>query len=179
MEKEVRVDRNQLLDIQGRSRRRQEELANEWGVKVYPAPGGGCLLTDAGYSNRLRDLLHHTGRLTFDALNLLKVGRHFRLDPATKVIVGRDEADNNRLVGFAKDNHYLLEAPDASSPMTVLIGPGTESNLRKAAMITARYCSAKLLPEVRVVATRLLDKSQVELLVPPAADEDRRHIIIR
>ncbi|HPD19387.1 MAG TPA: tRNA 4-thiouridine(8) synthase ThiI, partial [Candidatus Goldiibacteriota bacterium] len=57
-EKNGSVDRNKLLDIEGRSRKIQLSLAKEWGLQEYvKPPGGGCILTDENYSKRLRDLL--------------------------------------------------------------------------------------------------------------------------
>jgi tRNA-specific 2-thiouridylase len=172
------IDREKLEAISGRSRRRQQELAVQFGLEDYPTPGGGCLLTDAGYSNRLRDLLQHSPHLTFDDLNLLRVGRHFRIAPDCKVVIGRNEADNNRLLSMRRDYHYVLEAPDVGSPLTVVSGTASDENLRKAACMTARYSDARHSPEVRVVATRLADSSRIEMIVPPADDEELRSIII-
>jgi len=173
------VDREKLEGIRGRSRKRQMEIAAEFGLDDYPTPGGGCLLTDEGYSNRLRDLIDHTGHLTFDDLNLLRVGRHFRLDRRTKVVVGRNDAENRQILGYRRDHHVMLEAPDVGSPVTLLIGDTSEDNIRKAAIITARYTSARQEPHVRVVATRLADDTASELDVPPARDEDLDPIAVR
>ncbi len=173
------VDRSQLEDISGRSRKRQMELAAKFGLEDYPNPGGGCLLTDVGYSNRLRDLLQQTEHLNFDDLNLLRVGRHFRLDPQTKLVVGRNERDNNLIQGYKRDHHYLLEAPDVGSPLTILIGDASEENLKMAAMITARYSSAKHESSIRVVSIRLSDNAETEMTVAPARDEDIAPISIR
>jgi len=173
------VDREQLEGIQGRSRKRQLELAREFGLEDYPSPAGGCLLTDAGYSNRLRDLLAHSEHLGFDDLNLLKVGRHFRLDVRTKVVVGRNADENKLIMGYRRDYHILLEAPDVGSPLTLLIGDGSEDNLRKAAIITARYSSARHESQVRVVSRRESDGVTAEWIVPPARDEDLALIAVR
>ena len=173
------VDREKLEGIAGRSRKRQMELANEFGLEDYPNPASGCLLTDVGYSNRLRDLIAHSERLTFDDLNVLKVGRHFRLDRNTKVVVGRNEQENNLIVSYSREGQYLLEAPDTGSPMTLVSGDTSEDNLRKAAIITARYTSARKEPQIRVVATRVADKATMEFVVAPAHDDDLTPIIIR
>jgi tRNA-uridine 2-sulfurtransferase len=172
------VDREKLEAISGRSRKRQQELAEELGLEDYPNPGGGCLLTDAGYSNRLRDLLEHSPHLTFDDLNFLRVGRHFRIAPDCKVVIGRNEADNDRLLALRQEHHWFLEAPDVSSPLTVLLGTASDENLRKAAAMTARYSDARQSPKVRVLATRLSDNSVMELITAPADDSDLRDIII-
>jgi len=173
------VEREKLEGISGRSRRRQMELAKEHGLDDYPNPGGGCLLTDAGYSNRLKDLLAHSERLSFDDLNLLRTGRHFRLDPATKVIVGRNEAENNLLMGYRRDHHCVLEALDIGSPLTLLIGKTSAENIERAAMITARYSSARKEPQVRVVSTRVSDDLTTEITVSPARDEDLKLVAVR
>ncbi len=171
------VDREKLEAINGRSRKRQLEMAEEFGLEDFPSPAAGCLLTDVGYSNRLRDLAAHSKKLTFDDLNLLRVGRHFRLDSGTKLIVGRNEADNRRIEAYKKSHHIRLEAMNVGSPVTLLIGDPSEENLLKAAMITARYSDAKRLPEVEVTA---IDKdSQRKFLVEPARDEDIGFMAVR
>ncbi len=173
------VDREKLEAISGRSRKRQMELAREHGLDDYPNPGGGCLLTDAGYSNRLRDLVAHSKRLSFDDLNLLRTGRHFRLDPVTKIVVGRNEIENNLLMGYRREHHCLLEAPDVGSPLTLLIGNASEENVEKAAMITARYTSARNESQVRVISTRVSDDHTSEHNVVPARDEDIQPVAVR
>jgi len=144
------VDREQLEGISGRSRKRQMELAREFGLEDYPAPASGCLLTDAGYSARLRDLLANSEQISFDDLNLLRYGRQFRFDPATKVIVGRNEADNNGILANCKSSHIKLEAVGIGSPITLVIGDASEENLQRAAQLTARYSSAKSESEVEI-----------------------------
>ena len=85
-EQEGWVDREQLLDLSGRGRKRQIKLAEEFGVTKYPAPAGGCLLTDKGYSRRLKDLMDRQEELSESELTLLKFGRHFRTTSGTKII---------------------------------------------------------------------------------------------
>lgn len=171
------VDREQLEGISGRGRKRQLELAQEFDLEDYPSPASGCLLTDTGYSNRLRDLLAHTDRVTFDDLNLLKAGRHFRLDSETKVIVGRNEQDNNMILSFKRAYYLHLEALDVGSPITLLVGNATEENIKKAARITARYCSAR--NESRVEITLFSNSIQQKLQVVPATDEELKPMAVR
>lgn len=173
------IDRTQLEGIEGRSRKRQLELARHFGLEDYPSPASGCLLTDSGYSNRLRDLMAHTERLTFDDLNLLKHGRHFRLAPDAKIIVGRNEQDNNNLIGLKRNHHIHIEALETNSPVTLLIGANrSEEVLRRAAAITARYSDAKYCPEVRVT---IFDNGSTGrgVTVKPAADEDIQPLILK
>ncbi len=171
------IDREKLEGISGRGRYRQIELAKEFGLDDYPNPASGCLLTDANYSIRLRDLLKHSERLTFDDLNLLRIGRHFRLDSNTKVIVGRDEKENNQLEAYKKPHYGHVEALGIGSPVSLVIGDCSDENLKKAAMITARFTSARKEAEVKV--TLVSKDSQPAIIVPPAKDEDLQYIQIK
>jgi tRNA U34 2-thiouridine synthase MnmA/TrmU len=172
------VDRKQLEGISGRGRHRQMELAREFGLEDYPSPASGCLLTDVGYSNRLRDLLAHTDHLTFDDLNLLKGGRHFRLDDKTKVIVGRNEEDNKRLLHYRKPEHLHLEAVEVGSPVTLVVGEKTEDKIRLAAAITARYTVAR---EQAQVAVAIMNNGSAgeTLIVRPATDAEIELVALR
>jgi len=163
------VDRKQLEAISGRSRRRQMELARELGLEAYPSPAAGCLLTDVGYSNRLRDLLKHIEEVDFNDLNLLRVGRHFRLDPDTKVIVGRNKVENDKIVGYRRPQEWLFEAQGGGSPLTLLVGNPSEENIRLAASITARYCDLKKESEVEIIFGPGPDINRT-MTVSPASD---------
>lgn len=148
-EKEGLVDREQLEKIAGRSRKRQMELAEEFGLEDYPSPAAGCLLTDRGYSIKLRDLLEHKEMVTFDDLNLLRIGRHFRISPTLKVIVGRNEGDNAKLEKYTS-RFSVIDVVDHGSPLTLLQGVYNEETLKIAAALTARYSDAKYLDQVDV-----------------------------
>lgn len=164
------VDREQLEGIAGRGRKRQMELAEEYGVDDYPSPASGCLLTDPGYSRRLKDLMDHEKLTRFADFNLLRVGRHFRLDEKTKAIVGRHAADNQQLLGLLDERYVKLEAEGVGSPITVLTGRASEENIRKAAMLTARYSSARSEPEVEVTITE--NGTTRKMIVPPRGAEE-------
>ncbi|KAA3636669.1 MAG: DUF814 domain-containing protein [Calditrichaeota bacterium] len=170
------LDREKLEGISGRGRHRQIELAEKFGLDDYPNPASGCLLTDSNYSNRLRDLLKHSQQLTFEDLNLLRIGRHFRIDANTKIIVGRDEGENNRLMAYKKPHHRHVEAIGIGSPVTLVIGDTSEDNMKKAAMITARYTSAKSEPAVEITFMDI--DGQPKITVPPAKDEDLKYVAI-
>jgi tRNA U34 2-thiouridine synthase MnmA/TrmU len=96
-EREGLVDRDKLMGITGRSRKEQIALAHDLGVVDYPCPAGGCLLTDKTFSIKVRDLFAHSDDVTMADLNLLKVGRHFRMADGRKVIVSQNEDANRRL----------------------------------------------------------------------------------
>jgi len=136
------VDRNRLLDISGRKRERQFKLARKFGIKEYPSPAGGCLLTYREFANKSRDLLMHKKNIRKEDLEILKVGRHFRYKK-NKIIVGRNEEENKKLLELKQRTDYIFEVPDVGSPLTILQGPKTKDSIEKAAQLTARYSDAK------------------------------------
>jgi tRNA U34 2-thiouridine synthase MnmA/TrmU len=144
------VDRSTLMAIRGRSRKPQMQLARELGLEDYPNPASGCLLTDPGYSSRLRDLFAHSEFVDTSDLNLLRTGRQFRLSPTAKAIVGRNETDNARIETQARFGDAILEVPDCGSPLTLLRGQVDAEAVRRAAELTARYSSLRSSPLVNV-----------------------------
>jgi len=136
------VDRNRLLDISGRKRERQFKLARKFGIKEYPSPAGGCLLTCREFANKTRDLLMHKKNVRKEDLEILKIGRHFRYK-SNKIIVGRNEEENKKLLELKQRTDYIFEVPDVGSPLTILQGPKKNDSIKKAAQLTARYSDAK------------------------------------
>jgi len=175
-EQEGWVNREALLDIQGRSRKPQMELARQLGLVDYPNPASGCLLTDPGYSARLRDLFDHSEFIDTSDLNLLRTGRQFRLSPRAKVIIGRNETDNARIESQVKFNDLVLDVPDAGSPVALLRGPVDESEVRRAAEFVARYSSARSMPLVKV-DVRGNGHSETLAVVPATEDACARYRI--
>ena len=133
------VDRERLGAIRGRSRREQIALAKRFGITEIPQPAGGCLLTDPIYSDRLRDLFRHDPAARPADITLLQAGRHFRLSPACKAVVGRDEADNLFLRAEAQPGDLLLEVEGHIGPLTLLRGVTTEPDVVTAAALTATH----------------------------------------
>ncbi len=123
MEQQNLVDREQLCDISGRSRKVQIRMAQEFGVTKYPAPAGGCLLTDKGFSRRLRDLMQVQEVYGKRDLYLLKYGRHLRLDDQTKIVVGKTKEDNNRIKNMFKSDRDIT-VRHASLPGPFVLIPG-------------------------------------------------------
>ena len=142
-EREGWVDREKLYDFNGRSRKGLIQLAKELGVTEIPAPSTGCALTEQIFSKKIFDLVvlePEGGRWQFE---LVKYGRHFRFDGSTKVVVGRNEADNDLL-------RYAHEQEDATSslalipkgfqgPVALLVGPETPESMRFAQGLMMRY----------------------------------------
>jgi len=141
-EKRGWVKREKLLDIKGRSRKRQIQLARSYGLFHYPCPAGGCLLTDREFSAKMRDLFKHKRAIRLKDISLLKVGRHFRLG-SNKIIVGRKETENKSLLSLKAPSDYYFEVPGYGSPITILQGRKSSEAIRIAAALTARYSDAK------------------------------------
>jgi tRNA U34 2-thiouridine synthase MnmA/TrmU len=138
------VDRERLLDISGRSRNRQIKLAEAFGISDYPSPGGGCLLTDPGFSRRVKDLLENQKELQARDFELLKYGRHFRLPQNHKVIVGRTKEENEQILRLTyPDKDILFHLTDIPGP-TVLIPFGAPTEVvHEAASLCAAYSRAQ------------------------------------
>ncbi|HXX05833.1 MAG TPA: tRNA (5-methylaminomethyl-2-thiouridylate)-methyltransferase [Candidatus Bathyarchaeia archaeon] len=136
------IKRENLGMIRGRSRKEQLKLAHEFGFENPPNAGGGCLLTDPKFAIRVKDLFKHTETPTTNDIDLLKIGRHFRFDNKTKLIVGRNKDENEMLQALALPNDTLLETKDHVGPISLLRGDDSENNLRLAAAITLRYSDA-------------------------------------
>ncbi|MBW1855868.1 MAG: hypothetical protein JRJ00_14525, partial [Deltaproteobacteria bacterium] len=121
-EKEGLVDREKLLDIQGRSRKPQLKLAEEWDITDYACPAGGCLLTDKGFARRLKDLMNENINFTLNDIHLLKIGRHLRLSDKVKAVIGRNESENKKLMTFVEEGDCVIEKNALTGPLTVLKG---------------------------------------------------------
>ncbi len=119
------VDRDRLLDIRGRSRKPQMALAEKFGITKYPNPAGGCLLTDPGFARRVRDAIEH-GEFSAENLALLSVGRHFRLADKARLVVGRDESENDILASLAGPDDIIFELKDHQGPLSILRGEITD-----------------------------------------------------
>lgn len=137
------VDRNKLLAIQGRSRKIQMQLADDLDVKNYPCPAGGCLLTELSFVSKVRDVFDHAEELNLRDFRLLKVGRHFRIGPRTKVLIGRNEAENELLIHAVQQGEAALRWTEGSSPTGVITGIADEELLETAARILLRYTKAE------------------------------------
>lgn len=162
------VDRGMLFGFSGRSRKPQMALAKEYGLTDYPAPAGGCLLTEPNYSFRLRELLAHDPAPSLTDFHLLRIGRHFRLNRGCKVIVGRDESENEAILGLTDNKGVYLSVPGFGSPITLIAGATEEEDLEIAASLCARYSDAGPMAEVGVTVSGM--GPEYTLRVSPAED---------
>ncbi len=163
------INRDMLLDFNGRSRKPQIALAKEFGLTEYPAPAGGCLLTDPNYSYILSDLLEHNNDPEYKDINFLRAGRQFRYSADCKIFVGRDKQDNDTIISLAGNDDYRLYVEGVGSPVTVLLGNVTDGAITAAAAICARYSGARKLPEVKVNVSR--GGKEYYITVQPADDK--------
>lgn len=158
MEQEGIVNRDLLLDIQGRSRRRQLQLAQKWNITVYTAPGGGCLLTKEGFSRKLKELMQRDKEIDVRDIELLKWGRHFRLPEGSKLVTGRNRKDNQNLSSMKKPDDIVIKVRGYPGPMGLIPGhykPLAEKDIDLACYIVASYSNS---PTHKVVIVNIEDK---------------------
>ena len=176
-EMEGLIDRDRLLDIHGRSRKRQMALAEAYGVTDYPQPGGGCVLTKEGFGKKLGALLKHFPAAAAREVELLKWGRHFILPEGSLCTIGRNETDNNRLESLAESTDVLLRVSDYPGPTGLLLpAPHFEKDLELAAMAVSAYSDAPLSAPAKV-AWRHMGNTGVLSLLNPGKDRLKRHQI--
>ncbi len=151
-EKNGWVDRDKLLAFNGRSRKPQIALAAEFGFDDYAQPAGGCcFLTDERYSAKLKDLWQGRGKRDYelDDIMLLKVGRHIRPRPHFKLIIGREEGENNFLEGYRRQFTHLRPISH-EGPLVLVDGETTPEELHLAAQVTARFSQGRDASEVTI-----------------------------
>jgi len=169
-EKSGIIDRDKLLDIRGRMRNRQINLAKELGINDYPCPAGGCLLTDKSFSNRLKDLLKYSPNYEITDLHLLKIGRQFRISENVKLFVGRDEKDNEKLLSFVKEGDYIFDILDIPSPIGLARGNASIEEIEIIASIIARYSDIKT-SSIKTSYKKLPSENWQDIVVNPASEE--------
>jgi tRNA-specific 2-thiouridylase len=173
-EKEGLVNREHLLDFKGRGRKPQIALAQKYGLRDYPAPAGGCLLTDVGYTKRLKDLFAHQASCTEEELHLLKYGRHFRLNPKTKVIVGRTREDNENILKYHNpQTDTIIDVKDYASPIALVPQGGSKNVIYLAGSICVAYSKASNLVPVDVVVKSPGGEETIQVIGIPTADFKR------
>ncbi len=155
-EEEGWVKREFLMDFQGRSRKPQMELAKAMNVEEYPSPAGGCLLTEKVFSERLRDLLSSQQEPKVREIELLKVGRHFRIGPNSKIVVGRNKKENEVISRLSRDGDFVIRSVSVPGPTALLLGEASDDSLDLASSITAAYSDVEKgeLSEVRITGKK-------------------------
>jgi tRNA U34 2-thiouridine synthase MnmA/TrmU len=172
-EREGWVDRDKLLDFNGRSRKPQMRLAAHYGFTDYAQPAGGCcFLTNEQYSHKLADLWATRGSKQYelDDIMLLKVGRHLRPRPHFKLIVGRDEGENNFLNGYRKRFTHLY-ATSHEGPLVLIDGAAGDADIELAARLTARFGKGRDAQEVEIAVTDVAGNTRHLRVAPLPANE--------
>jgi tRNA-uridine 2-sulfurtransferase len=171
------VMREKLFDIQGRRRDIQIALAEKFGIKEYPNPAGGCLLTDKRFSDKLKDLLSRGRYNDPEDIEILKTGRHFKISDHARLIVGRDEKENNALIGFARPGDHVFDVIDIPSPIALARGSINEEDICLAASIVARYSDAST--NKIEVSYKIIPLDEIaNLIVKPATETTIKSIRI-
>jgi tRNA U34 2-thiouridine synthase MnmA/TrmU len=145
-EKEGVIERQKLLDFAGRSRKGQYRLADQYDIKEFSCPAGGCLLTDAAFAAKIRDLFKHTPECTMHDATLLKTGRHFRLSEKAKVIVGRNEEENKKLENLSLSGYFLLNPVSFIGPSALIAGDVNQSVIETSANIMVMHAKGVVFP---------------------------------
>lgn len=172
-EKAGLINRENMCDIRGRSRKGQLAMAKRFGIADPPNAAGGCLLTDPAFSKRVRDIMQHTQDVpSLNDIELLKVGRHFRLGPQLKLVVGRNNEENGVIKALAGSGDLVMEACDYVGPTCILRGkPHDEATLAKCAAVILRYADA---PKERnsEVIIRNHENHEIVISALPARDDE-------
>lgn len=148
---EGKVDRERLLALSGRGRKPQMELAKDFGIHTYATPAGGCLLTDSFFCKKLADLFENSPEFSITDVELLPHGRHFRISKQTKIIVGRNQRENEKLEEIASADYIRMRAQLYPSPLVVIPAKCSPSDLSIAASICLFYSDAPADTENNVV----------------------------
>jgi len=168
-ESEGKVKRERLLAISGRGRKIQIALAEHYGISDYAPPAGGCLLTDPMFTKRLRDLFNFKKDFTIRDIELLKFGRHFRIDENTKTIVGRNRVDNEAIEKLADEQDARMAMTSFRGPTVLVPGGGNTDTLQLAAALCARYSDAP--KDVKVAVTCISGSETSSIEVTAASQE--------
>ncbi len=135
---EGKIDRSRLLDINGRGRKRQLELAAEYGITDYASPAGGCLFTDKNIASRIKDIFDHEDDINETDIYSATIGRHFRTDNNVKIIVSRNEKEGIELEKI-KNNADCMIYPEFSGPTIFVKGDLNEKDKEIINAIMTKY----------------------------------------
>ena len=152
-EREGWVDREKLLGISGRDRKPQLALAKEFGFEDFATPGGGCLLTIESFAVKIKDYLKFDKEMRDIDVTWLKLGRHLRLVDGAKMIIGRDESDNNALLVHPNDKFEQVkfkESDDIVGAISFISKNASKADKELAARLALAYTKASKEDEFEV-----------------------------
>lgn len=172
-ETEGLLDRSKLLDLSGRRRERQAELASEFGLVNYPSPGGGCKLTEKGFCKKLKDLMDNEGLDERRLIDLLLIGRRFRLPGGTGVILGRDSNDNKTLEKVRIESDTLLAPVSVPGPTAIIPAVNSPDDIQLAARIVCAWSKFDKFKGSAIVVKKLKGEEREDIsITPPYSREE-------
>ena len=169
-----KVDRNKLFAFSGRSRKQQLALAKQLNITEFNQPAGGCLLTDKNFESRLKDAFKH-GNRSFDDTVLLKWGRHFRINDKFKVILGRDENENNNLMKNSREADLLIDfQEDVAGPIAILQGDNPPNDIISlAGGLIQRFSKFRNDPPKNIIFSNTQTKNQPRSILATKINDDQ------
>lgn len=170
VEKEGLIDRELLFDIQGRGRHRLLKLAKQYGIKDVPQPSVGCSLTQPDFSKKVKDVFAHKKDYEVWEFEILKTGRHFRIDASAKVVIGRNQNECAWLESVQPDGATYFECQNFGGPSALLLGEETSERIEKTCGIILRYAQ-KPLPETPQIAIKNTQRNSVVETAQALSDE--------
>ena len=142
-EREGWVDRERLLGLSGRDRKPQMALAKKFGFVDFESPAGGCLLTVEGFANKIKDFLKFDKDMSLKDMQLLQIGRHLRLQSGSKMVIGRDESDNEKLLALKNPKFTQIEFDDeVVGAVSFINSDANEADLEFAVRLALAYTRA-------------------------------------
>lgn len=172
------VDREKLLDLAGRTRKPQMELADKWGITEYPSPAGGCKLTEPNYAIRLKEVIDRTGDATPKQIALLRYGRHMVTKNDSKIIVSRTGEEGEALKKLLDKTDLAFIPSSHMGAMAIISGEACDADKELACKIAARYSKGKDEEEVTVKFGNFGTVFKNKMTVKPATDEEINELII-
>lgn len=147
------VDREKLFAFSGRSRKPQIALAGQLDISEYASPAGGCLLTEKEFARKFQAMTGW-GNVSLNDVQLARTGRHFQYHGRFRLVVGRNEEENNILLGLSTAEDILVRVREFTGPITVVRrsrAPGTAASeeekkqaVKIAAALTLYYSKGKV-----------------------------------
>ncbi len=152
------VDREKLLGISGRSREVQISLAQKFGWDDYEKPGGGCLLTDKYFSQKMSDFIKYD-KFEVEDIQLIKFGRHLRLPDSSKLVIGRDKEENEILENIKNSKMEFIKLKEIAGPLSLISKTATKEDRTLAAKIILTFTKANKNEEYDVVFEKEIVKA--------------------
>ena len=137
-EREGWVDREKLLDLSGRGRDTQLQMAEDFGWEDFQSPGGGCLLTDERFTKKMREFLEF-GDLHVEDIDILKNGRHLRLPNGAKLVIGRDKDENEFLEKSINNKYFRVKAESIPGPYSLLSSEASDEDKKLSARLVLTF----------------------------------------